>query len=271
MRTILACIVVVCTGGLFSGCASRIRSAESSHTQTAPATSSPISLGPVGELATYGRAILTDTPKYMKGFIRADMSCSACHLQGGTKARGGSLVGIYARFPQYNKRAQRVIALQDRIAECFLYSMNGRPPAYQSKEMVALVAYLASISAGTPVGTPQEPAAGYDKFAPPSPPEQKRGSTLYAQKCSMCHQANGTGISGQFPPLWGSKSFNSGAGMHRIGIMASFVKHNMPLNAPNSLTAQQAYDISAYVLARSRPAFEKNLTVTFAPEKASYF
>ena len=32
---------------------------------------------------------------------------------------------MYGRFPQWNSRAHRVIALQDRIAECFLYSMNG--------------------------------------------------------------------------------------------------------------------------------------------------
>jgi len=207
----------------------------------------------------------------MKGFVRADMSCSACHLQSGTKARGGSLVGVYARFPQYNKRGHRVIALQDRIAECFLYSMNGRPPAYQSKEMIAIVAYLAYLSSGTPVGAPQDPSIGYDKFSPPSPPDQKHGALVYEQKCSTCHQANGAGVSGQFPPLWGFKSFNNGAGMHRLGTMASFVKHNMPLTAPNTLTAQEAYDVSAFVLAHPRPKFAKNVTVSFPAVKSGFF
>lgn len=226
---------------------------------------------PVADLARYGRAILNDTPGHMKNFVRADMSCSACHLQNGTKARGGSLVGVYARFPQYSQRAHRVIALQDRIAECFLYSMNGRVPPYQSKEMIAIVAYLATLSRGTPVGTPQQAADGFDKFSPPSPPDAHRGAPLYAQKCSACHQANGGGISGTFPPLWGPRSFNDGAGMHRIATMASFVRHNMPLGSPNTLTAQQAYDISAFVLSHNRPAFDKHFEVVFPPQRADFF
>lgn len=251
-------------GLLLTVCASRSASPGAASPQT-------VSPGPVGDLANYGREILNHTPRYMKGFVRADMSCSACHLQSGTKVRGGSLVGVYARFPMYNKRAHRVIALQDRIAECFLYSMNGRPPAYQSKEMVALVAYMASLSAGTPVGTLQDPAAALETFSPRSPPNAHRGATLYAQRCSACHQANGAGISGAFPPLWGAKSFNDGAGMHRLATMASFVRHNMPLGSPDTLTAQESYDVAAFVLSHPRPAFNKNASIVFPAAKAEFF
>ena len=151
-------LTLLCAAFVLAGCASR--DASNAAAPSEAATQAPLGAlppGKVGKLAGYGRDILNDTPKYMKGFVRADMSCSACHLQSGTKARGGSLVGVYARFPQYNKRGHRVIALQDRIAECFLYSMNGRPPAYQSKEMIAIVTYLAYLSSGTPIGAPQEP------------------------------------------------------------------------------------------------------------------
>jgi thiosulfate dehydrogenase len=34
---------------------------------------------------------------------------------------------------------------------------------------------------------------------------------------------------------------------------ASFIKHNMPLNAPGSLTTQQAYDVSRYINSHPRP------------------
>ena len=64
----------------------------------------------------------------MREYVRADLSCADCHLAAGTQPRGGSLVGVYGRLPQWNKRAHRVIALQDRIAECFLRSMNGKAP-----------------------------------------------------------------------------------------------------------------------------------------------
>ena len=91
----------------------------------------------------------------MKPYVRAQMSCAACHIAAGTQPRGGSFIGLYGRFPQWNKRAHRVIALQDRIAECFLYSMNGKPPAYSSKAMIAIVAYIAWLSRGVPVGAKQ--------------------------------------------------------------------------------------------------------------------
>ena len=45
-------------------------------------------------------------------------------------------------------RARRFITLQDRLGEGFLYSMNGRPPASTSREMIAMVAYLAFIWRG---------------------------------------------------------------------------------------------------------------------------
>src|SRR5580698_11540034 len=110
--------------------------------------------GPVGESIAYGRTIVMDTQTTMKGYVGAKMSCAACHLSGGTQPKGGSFVGIYGAFPQWNRRAHRVIALQDRIAECFLYSMNGRPPAYDSPAMIAMVAYIAWLSRGIPAGAP---------------------------------------------------------------------------------------------------------------------
>ncbi len=105
--------------------------------------------GPVGQAIRNGYAIITNTPTEAKGFVRADMSCAACHIAGGTVPHGGSLAGTLANFPQWNVRAKRVITLEDRIAECFLYSMNGRPPKYAGKQMVSLVAYIAWLSRGS--------------------------------------------------------------------------------------------------------------------------
>jgi thiosulfate dehydrogenase len=163
-----------------------------------------------------------------------------------------------------------MIALQDRLAECFLYSMNGKPPAYNSREMIALVAYIAYLSRGTPAGATPDPAVKLTKFAPPAPPSGQRGAALYAQRCVACHGANGAG-SAAFPPLWGPTSFNGGAGMHRLWRMAAFVRYNMPQNAPGTLTAQQAYDVSAFVLSHARPRFQGTRPVTFPPQPAKYF
>lgn len=253
-----------------SGCTStRIQPGE--PTAHVAAAAAPMPTGALGQLVSLGRDILDHTPKYMKRYIRANMSCSACHLQSGTQARGGGLVGVYAQFPQYNERAHRIISLQDRIAECFLYSMNGRPPAYQSKEMEALVAYIAYLSVGTPVGAHQDTSFGNERLTLSSPANAQHGAAIYAQKCSLCHQANGAGVGTQMPALWGSGSFNAGAGMNHLATMAGFVKRNMPLNAPDSLTAQEAYDVSAYVLRQPRPTFNRNRLISFPPAKAGYF
>ena len=227
--------------------------------------------GTLGESIKLGHDIIVDPHKYMPNNVVADMSCAACHLGVGTVKRGGSFVGVYGRFPQWNKRAKRVIALQDRLAECFLYSMNGTPPAYSSKEMIAMVAYIAYLSRNTPVGAPQ-PAD--DRFVVPLPassPDVKHGSELYAQKCASCHQANGAGVHGAFPPLWGPTSFNAGAGMAHIDRMAGFVRYNMPVNAPGSLSLADAYDISAWVLAHPRPTFNKARVIEPLPQPARYF
>ncbi|HEY3675786.1 MAG TPA: c-type cytochrome [Candidatus Tumulicola sp.] len=227
--------------------------------------------GSLGASIAYGHAIVVDTRHEMPGFARARMSCEACHLDAGTKSRGGSFIGTYARFPQWNERSKRVIALQDRLAECFLYSMNGHPPAYDSKAMIALVAYIAWLSRDVPTGSPL-PATD----RPVEPPQHRtpnleRGGALYAARCEQCHQSNGNGVGEAFPPLWGANSFNSGAGMARLDQMTGFVKYNMPVGKPGSLSLEDAYDVSAFVLHHSRPRFDGSAVVRQTPRAASFF
>ena len=220
--------------------------------------------GPVGASIAYGHDIIVDTHKYLPHNVTARMSCQACHLNAGTQARAGSFIGTYAYFPQWNKRAKRVITLQDRLAECFLYSMNGHPPAYSSREMVALVAYIAWLSRGVPAFSPVSFAQSSNIPLPSASPNIPHGAQLYAQKCAVCHQANGAG-NAAFPPLWGPTSFNNGAGMAHIERITGFVYYNMPQNAPGSLTAQDAYDVSAFVRFTHTPAFQENAT-RYVPE-----
>ncbi|HEY9181068.1 MAG TPA: c-type cytochrome, partial [Candidatus Baltobacteraceae bacterium] len=114
--------------------------------------------GPVGDQVRYGYELIVHTRAHLRRYITANMDCAACHVAGGTKAHGGSFVGIAAQFPQWNSRAKRVISLQDRLAECFLYSMNGHPPAYNSREIEAMVAYITYLSRGAKIGSKPDPA-----------------------------------------------------------------------------------------------------------------
>jgi cytochrome c len=60
--------------------------------------------------------------------------------------------------------------------------------------------------------------------------------------------------------------------MHRQTTMTAFVRYNMPYgSAPNTLTAQQAADVTAYVLSHPRPSFVGTRTVVFPQHDASYY
>jgi thiosulfate dehydrogenase len=241
--------------------------------QDASAAYNPQALptGPLGASIALGRAVIMDPHKYLPHDVTADMSCAACHIGAGTVARGGTFVGTYAEFPQFNKRSGRVITLQDRLAECFLYSMNGKPPAYTSKEMIGMVAYIAYLSRKVPTGGKELKSDSFIVPLPSASPDLAHGQALYAQKCSACHQANGAGIHGAFPPLWGPTSFNNGAGMAHINRMTGFVMYNMPQNAPGSLSLQEAYDISGWVLSHPRPKFDPSRAIAQPPLPARFF
>jgi thiosulfate dehydrogenase len=225
--------------------------------------------GPEGDLISYGRDLIVNTQKHPELTIGASMSCQACHLNAGTLAHGGSFVGIYAKFPQWNERSGHFITLQDRLAECFLYSMNGTPPAYTSRAMIAMTAYIAFVSRGAPVGEGFT-GQGFVTVTPAHAPDPVAGQALFKQQCTICHGADGAGdAQAGFPPLWGPTSFNDGAGMNRK--MASFVKANMPLGAGGSLTDQQAADVSAFILSHPRPHFDKSRLISWPAVPAGSF
>lgn len=265
MLGVIACGVVVAVA-----CASRPQAISVGDDQAAINAAAAIPAGAQGDLIRYGRNIITDTPKYAGQYISARMSCAACHPQGGTVPHEGSLLGTYAKFPQWNKRAHRFIALQDRLAECFLYSMNGHPPSYYSREMIAMTAYIAWLSRGAKVGE------GFKNQEPPhllaaGPPNATRGAMVYRSRCIACHGIDGAGRGASIPPLWGAQSFNDKAGMSRMDRIAPFVFAAMPKNKPGSLSQQQAVDVSAFILSQPRPHFNKKKLVQFPAERSGFF
>jgi len=106
--------------------------------------------GPDGVILKRARALLDSTPALLPKNVGGSFSCSSCHIAGGTQTKAFSFTGIYAKFPQYSARAKRFITLQDRIEECFLYSMNGKALDYPSPEMIAITAYISRFSRAAP-------------------------------------------------------------------------------------------------------------------------
>jgi thiosulfate dehydrogenase len=225
----------------------------------APPLARPISAGPLGDAIRYGQQIVNATPITAKAFIGNGLNCASCHIDGGRTAEAAPFVGLTGLFPEYGSRRGRVESLEERINDCFRRSMNGKPLPSDSREMIGLLAYIAWLSHGVPIGV-EVKGRGFRDIRSPAPPDPVHGKELYAQKCAACHGAGGAGRKGaggvyMFPPLWGPQSFNVGAGMARISVAAAFVQAKMPLGNAGALTDQEAYDIAAYFTAQPRPGY----------------
>lgn len=210
-----------------------------------------------GKIVRLGKNIFDDTQNYAKPYVGNSMNCVNCHLASGSKANSAPLWAAYVRYPAYRAKNNKVNTFEERIQGCFKYSMNGKAPAVDSPEMVALVSYSYWMSTGVPIGAKMKGAL-YPKLEKPAlTPDVARGKIVYSESCQVCHGTNGEGKKADgksvFPPLWGAESFNWGAGMHRIDTAAGFIKANMPLSKGNTLTDQEAWDVATYVMTRERP------------------
>lgn len=219
-----------------------------------PPSISSIPSGPIGASIRLGRNIIMNTPKYAAAYTGNSMSCTDCHLKGGTIAYASPLGGVTTLFPLYLPRSGRVISIQERIEECFLRSENGKRLPVESPEMIGMIAYMAWLSKGVPSGSTVE-GRGLPRLQTPSHVDKDAGAKIYAARCAMCHQTDGAGVPGMSPALWGPRSFNDGAGMSHFPKMAAFVKANMPPTQPGSLTTQEAFDVAAYVDSHPRAHF----------------
>jgi thiosulfate dehydrogenase len=215
---------------------------------------SSIPSGQLGDFIRLGRNIIVNTPKYAALYTGNDLKCNDCHPKAGTVAFASPLGGVTTLFPAYSPRAGRVITIEDRLNECFVRSENGKPLPDDSRDMIAMVAYMTWLSRGVPEGSTVE-GRGLPHLKTPAHLDPKAGARIYVQRCSPCHGAAGQGVPGMFPALWGPRSVNDGAGISKAPKMAAFVKANMPPTAPDSLTVQEAFDVSAFVDSHPRPHY----------------
>lgn len=220
---------------------------------------STIPAGPEGEAVKRGRSLITDTKKLLPNNVGSGLNCSNCHLGAGTTASAAPFVGLWGVFPEYRGRGGRINSLQERVNDCFQRSLNGKALAWDSDEMNAILMYLQWLSTGVPVGT-EVAGRGMGKVDNTLKPNPVHGKAVYAAKCASCHAANGEGTklpTGGYalPPVWGTASFNIGAGLARTYTAAAFIKHNMPLGQGNTLSDQDAIDVAEFVTHQPRPAY----------------
>lgn len=215
--------------------------------------------GPQGDAIRRGKALAEQTKQLAPEHVGNDLRCVSCHLDGGTRAGAAAWVGVTKRYPQYRARSGKVDDLPDRINDCFERSMNGTALPRHDPRMADLIAYMTWLTDAAP-RPPSEQEAQIAKVVVDRAPDLKAGEQHYQQKCASCHGSDGQGRYGDngqvlFPPVWGPRSFNLGAGLARQQTAAGFVRHNMPLGQGNSLTAEQAWDLAGWLEAQQRPDF----------------
>ncbi len=212
---------------------------------------------PMGEVIRRGEQIFLNTGANAPGFVGNALNCVNCHLDAGRLANSAPMWGAYPLYPAYRSKTKHVDTFAERLRGCFTYSMNGKAPPEGDDVLVALEAYSFWMAKGAPVGEVL-PGAGFGKLAKPEKaPDLQRGQGVFTAQCVLCHGADGQGQrSGEtqvFPPLWGERSYNWGAGMHSIDKAAAFIQSNMPLGRGGSLSVQDAWDVAAFINSHERP------------------
>jgi thiosulfate dehydrogenase len=225
---------------------------------------------PVEATEEYGRRLLAHTSELLgpdhpdegRRYSGSRLACGSCHLGTGTQPGTLTLLQTTEHYPRFSARVGGMTDIEDRINECMQRSMNGRALPMNSTEMKAMAAYIRSLGARhAAMGEGQRRAIEPGTFkTPPRAANVERGRVVFEARCQICHGQDGAGLLATpdrrngylFPPLWGSDSFNDGAGMHRILTAARFIKARMPLGAAD-LTDDQAFDVAAFINAQPRP------------------
>lgn len=92
---------------------------------------------------------------------------------------------------------------------------------------------------------------------PPGSGDVKTGAVVFAQKCAACHGANGEGLIGD-PLVGGRGTLQSANPKRTVGsywpyatTLFDYIRRAMPYNAPQSLSADEVYAVSAWILNRN--------------------
>jgi L-cysteine S-thiosulfotransferase len=113
----------------------------------------------------------------------ANKACADCH----DDARA-SMKGIAARYPAFDKMLGRPVNLEQRINLCRARHQDASPLAYESRDLLALTAFVAEQSRGAAISPGTVPelepflAKGHDFF-------MKRQGQLNLG-CTNCHDGN---------------------------------------------------------------------------------
>lgn len=184
-----------------------------------------------GAAVRRGLQLANHTYKELPNNVGNQLNCTSCHLGNGSEAYAAPWNNMPSVYPIYRSRAGRVDTIQEHINGCFERSMNGKAFVLDSDDMNAMVSYMNWLSQDMPFGVSPE-GRGFVKVDKELEPNPETGKKLFAEKCSVCHGADGEGQYNAdgtylYPAVAGDKSFNDGAGMARTYTAAAFIKGKM--------------------------------------------
>ncbi|BAT60995.1 SoxAX cytochrome complex subunit A precursor [Variibacter gotjawalensis] len=110
-------------------------------------------------------------------------SCASCHNDAAT-----TMKGVSARYPAYSEAKQRPVDLAGQVNICRETRQDAKPFAHESREMLALTAYIGLQSRGMPTAPPDD--ARLEPF-------RRNGEQLFNARvgqlnfsCANCHNDN---------------------------------------------------------------------------------
>ena len=136
-------------------------------------------------------------------------------------------------------RCSRLLAAT--IVLCASASVLAQGPTYKFGSTPTAEEIKARDTAVSPQGTQLPPGSG----------TVKAGATVYAQKCVACHGPNGTGttLHRGLIPLGNAKPVKiPGSLVPYATTVWDFINRAMPSTKPGSLTPDEVYAVTAYVL-----------------------
>ncbi|MDP4248581.1 MAG: c-type cytochrome [Bacteroidota bacterium] len=225
-----------------------------------------------GKLIWYGRELIANTAYYLgpEGTVSKvsnGLNCQNCHMDAGTAPYGNNFGKVYATYPQYRARNNRIQSIYDRINDCLERSLNGKALDSTDHEMQAMYAYIKWLGDDVPKGDARGGTGILKLKYLDTAADPGHGKQVYEMNCQSCHgndgqgQPNTRGSGFTYPPLWGAHSYNDGAGLYRLSSFAGFVKDNMPYGTDYhhpKLTDEEAWDVAAFVNSQPRPHMDQS-------------
>lgn len=178
----------------------------------------------------------------------AGRSCADCH------GSASSMKGVAARYPSHDARIGRVMDLEQRINQCRTERQSAPALAWESRELLALAAYVGLQSRGLPIAPPQ---------GAPMDAARERGRDLYERRigqlnlaCRHCHDQRGGGRLGGATIPQGQAT---GYPIYRLEWQAAGSLQRRLRNCmagvraePYAFGAAELVDLEAYLMWRAR-------------------